>query len=553
MPYENEHSCRLRDPDDFKEDSFRRTRRKHNGRPYSVIMGRLKGEETMTEQAYRYRKQDWSESEAKSHCEDHNGSFHPAAKDSEGRAVFGLPMVTNYITKADWAMELGALERLTDVVNNRLLGLQISAETIEQIRASKKRDSDRGYEVTGGGVAIIPVTGIIAKYSSMVNDISLPAGTSVEKIAGMLIDAQSDRGVHSIILRVESPGGVIDGVPDLADAIYEAGNYKPILGYADDLCGSAAYWLASQAQSLHASQGADIGGIGVYTVLVDSSKAAEREGLKFHIFRSGEHKGVGEVGIPITKANREAIQERIEQKFEMFLAGVIRGRLPAGMDEKGLRNLADGQIFVGRHAIGKRLIDGICTFEQMIGIAEHAEITERMTAAAVAGDFKEKEMAEEKEKLEQDAAKAAQQAATEERNRIGAITEALSAEEFKAVCEKAIVEGMNLAEAKAAAFDAATEVFGKRTEEMQGKLTEAEKKLAAITGGDSTLKAQTPEDIVDEPKKAGGKDDGKPETYTAAVADLRTKGETKGNAYTKAAKEYPESHKAWVNAKHQEV
>lgn len=83
MPYPNEHACRLRDPGDFQEDSFRRVERDHEGKKYSVIMGRLNGEETLIEQAYRYPKDTWSVDEARSHCKDHDGiEFEPAA-DSE--------------------------------------------------------------------------------------------------------------------------------------------------------------------------------------------------------------------------------------------------------------------------------------------------------------------------------------------------------------------------------------------------------------------------------------------------------------------------------------
>lgn len=81
-PFENEHSCRLRNPKDFKDGSFRRTTRNHDGKEYGVIMGKLKGKTSMTEQAYRYKKDVWSASSAKSHCKDHDGSFE-AAKSSK--------------------------------------------------------------------------------------------------------------------------------------------------------------------------------------------------------------------------------------------------------------------------------------------------------------------------------------------------------------------------------------------------------------------------------------------------------------------------------------
>jgi hypothetical protein len=78
-PYPNEHSCRLKDPGDFEKDSFRRVEREHEGKKYGVIMGKLKGETTMTEQAYRYPKSEWSAKEARAHCKDHEGkSFEEA-------------------------------------------------------------------------------------------------------------------------------------------------------------------------------------------------------------------------------------------------------------------------------------------------------------------------------------------------------------------------------------------------------------------------------------------------------------------------------------------
>ena len=85
MPYPNEHACRLKSPSDFQPDSFRRVTRDHEGKEYSIIMGRLKGETTMTEQTYRYDKTKWTESEAKAHCKEHKGTFEPALK-GEGEA-----------------------------------------------------------------------------------------------------------------------------------------------------------------------------------------------------------------------------------------------------------------------------------------------------------------------------------------------------------------------------------------------------------------------------------------------------------------------------------
>lgn len=82
-PYPNEHACRLRNPGDFQEGSFRRVNREHEGKKYSVIMGRLEGEDVLTEQAYRYPKDTWEVADARSHCKDHDGRFEPASASAD--------------------------------------------------------------------------------------------------------------------------------------------------------------------------------------------------------------------------------------------------------------------------------------------------------------------------------------------------------------------------------------------------------------------------------------------------------------------------------------
>jgi phage head maturation protease len=86
-PYPNEHACRLRDPADFEAGSFRRTTREHEGKTYSVIMARLEGEAAMTEQAYRYPKDDWTADEARAHCRDHDGTFEAASNEDEAQSA----------------------------------------------------------------------------------------------------------------------------------------------------------------------------------------------------------------------------------------------------------------------------------------------------------------------------------------------------------------------------------------------------------------------------------------------------------------------------------
>lgn len=88
-PFPNEHACRVRDPGDFKKGSFRRISRKTDGKTLDIIIGRLKGKTTTTTQAFRYPKDEWTESQARKHCEDHDGKRFEPAKNTKSSADDG--------------------------------------------------------------------------------------------------------------------------------------------------------------------------------------------------------------------------------------------------------------------------------------------------------------------------------------------------------------------------------------------------------------------------------------------------------------------------------
>jgi len=80
MPFPNEHSCRVKDPEAFQRGSFRR---KNIDNGVDLILGKLKGETTMTKQAYRFKKSVFTQAEAREWCKKNKVTcvrFEPAVK-----------------------------------------------------------------------------------------------------------------------------------------------------------------------------------------------------------------------------------------------------------------------------------------------------------------------------------------------------------------------------------------------------------------------------------------------------------------------------------------
>jgi hypothetical protein len=77
VPYPNEHSCRIRQPGEFKPESFRRIK---SGK-VELIIGKLKEKSTTILQAIRYSTADWPVEKARADCKDRGGSFEAAKED----------------------------------------------------------------------------------------------------------------------------------------------------------------------------------------------------------------------------------------------------------------------------------------------------------------------------------------------------------------------------------------------------------------------------------------------------------------------------------------
>lgn len=86
-PYENYHACRINPPEKYDKFRYAQNERESDGKKYDVIYGKIKGKSRWEEQAYRYSKEIWTASEAKEHCEDHDGKFEEAKKDIDNENI----------------------------------------------------------------------------------------------------------------------------------------------------------------------------------------------------------------------------------------------------------------------------------------------------------------------------------------------------------------------------------------------------------------------------------------------------------------------------------
>lgn len=210
---------------------------------------------------------------------------------------------------------------------------------------------------TVGTTAIIPIKGVITSGLHPIYRVIGFADT--EQIAGWLRAAAADPAIEEILLRIDSPGGMVTGTPELAAAVAAADRIKPVLAHTSGMMDSAAYWIASQARAICCTPSADVGCIGVYQLYYDQSAYLSTMGIKASIFKSGDLKAAGHPDIPMTEAQAAHVQAEIDAIGVQFRAAVTARR---DIDEDSMR----GQSFLGTEALARGLVDDLSTFEGLL-------------------------------------------------------------------------------------------------------------------------------------------------------------------------------------------
>ena len=206
------------------------------------------------------------------------------------------------------------------------------------------------------GVAVIPIHGTMMrqvrpqlKARAEVWGIRL---CDMQQTAAAIRLAAADNSIHTVILDIDSPGGTVNGTPELAYAVEGLSQSKHVYAYTSGQCCSAAYWVASQTDGIYATPSAIVGSIGVILPILDSSAHYEREGIKVEVFSAGKYKSTGVDGTSLTDDQRARLTQQVHATWETFKQAVTRRRNIDAAD-------MEGQTFYGSEARDHALVDAL--------------------------------------------------------------------------------------------------------------------------------------------------------------------------------------------------
>ena len=176
------------------------------------------------------------------------------------------------------------------------------------------------------GVGVIALQGPLMRHPDLFARVLFDA-TDTEQAIQAIEEAVTRPDIKTVLLDIDSPGGTVNGTPELAQAVAEATKSKPVYAFSAGQMCSAAYWVASQCDAIYATPSARVGSIGVLLPVLDSSEALKNQGLKVEVFAAGKFKSAGMPGVSLTDDQRTLIQSDIEEIAADFKAAVLaRGR-----------------------------------------------------------------------------------------------------------------------------------------------------------------------------------------------------------------------------------
>jgi signal peptide peptidase SppA len=222
------------------------------------------------------------------------------------------------------------------------------------------------YPVTPEGIAVISISGTLVKNASWMDAQS--GLQSYADIRTMIADARGDPGIRGVLLDVDSPGGEVGGLFDLADEVFAVREQKPCYAIANDEAFSAAYALASSAQRLFLTRTGGVGSIGVIAVHMDQSGFDEKMGRKYTAIYAGARKNDFSTHQPLSDDARANLKGEIDRLYDMFVATVSRNR---GLKPALIRNTEAG-LFWGEKAISAGLADQVGSFDDALAAVTEA-------------------------------------------------------------------------------------------------------------------------------------------------------------------------------------
>lgn len=212
--------------------------------------------------------------------------------------------------------------------------------------------SEEGLPTGGPKVAVVELEGIILDGSAAVRE---------------LRERADDPSIKAVVLRINSPGGVVAPTQEIFTAIQRVRKGgKPVVASLGAVAASGGYYVATAADRIYANPGTLTGSIGVIMQMANLEGLLKKVGVEYVVVKAGSYKDVGNFARTMSPEERRMLQALLDDVYSQFVDAVAEGR---GLDRKEVLAFADGRIYSGQQALGLKMVDELGGFEDAVEAA----------------------------------------------------------------------------------------------------------------------------------------------------------------------------------------
>jgi protease IV len=211
------------------------------------------------------------------------------------------------------------------------------------------RGGEGGPSLFGPRVAIVELEGIIVDVDDIVRELKAD---------------RENPTVRAVVMRINSPGGVVGPTQELHDAVLrlrKAG--KPVVASLGAVAASGGYYVAVACDQIYANPGTLTGSIGVIMQMANVEQLMKKVGVDYVVVKAGQYKDIGNVGRSMTPEERRVLQTLLDDVHGQFIAAVAEGRK---LDRGEVARFADGRVFSGLQAKDLKMVDALGGLEDAV-------------------------------------------------------------------------------------------------------------------------------------------------------------------------------------------
>ena len=199
------------------------------------------------------------------------------------------------------------------------------------------------------------------------------SGIGLVEVKGVILDPQEtvkqlhdfgrDTSVKAVVLRIDSPGGIVGPSQEIYQEVKKLAARKKVIVSMGSIAASGGYYIAAPATLIFANPGTITGSIGVLMKFSNIEGLLGKLGMKAFTLKTGRYKDSGSPVRPMTNEEKALLQGVIDNTHGQFVRAVAEGRrLP--LDQ--IRSIADGRIFSGEQALALKLVDRLGSLQDAI-------------------------------------------------------------------------------------------------------------------------------------------------------------------------------------------